>query len=401
MIESLSPPQPTYGYVPGQQVTATGLGFSSQAGRNALEIWMFDPDNPHKVYDIRPLREDAGHLTFSLPADIAPGMWHLRAVVDAKESDFSVITVAAPGIVLTSIENAGQQPGTDIIITGQNFKPGVFHKITFTSMDIPPPDSAPAVAQAQPLTSQPATQILVRIPSHVLAGNNQVQVSIEDGVTPPSNVIGYVVGIPQYHVTFLNMRCHDETNWGGTEWTEDEVKTLWTIAADGAAWTKKSHGYSFDEEDKPEQSYTVEDGGAAFKDGQFGEIRYGLAIVTGLYELEDDDLEVAQQFLNVAGQVGAAIVSAAGGGSGAAAAVKAIGAGLAKLVKWAFDNTVTVGYHGSRPAAHPGPISMYWSARSLQKLLPTRNSETNIRTLDLHGDEDHGWYTVTYKIARN
>jgi hypothetical protein len=303
---------------------------------------------------------------------------------------------------ILSIEPARQEPGSWVIITGENFTGR--HDITFTNLDlaVPPPAT---VIHAGTMPGHETTQFRVRIPNEMVGGNYQVLVSGPTGVHPPSNVFTYCVGTPQYRVVFLKMHCYDETNWGGTEWGEDEIKTLWTVMADGRVWTKKSKEYSFEEGD--EKPYAADDAQVLTPDGQYGEVKYGLSVVTGLYEIDDSDVATAQGYIDVAGKVAGAIVSAAGGGSLAEGAVKAITAGLKILIGWLFDDVVTVGYDSHHPYTHPGPIASFWPAAgpatnkdALQNMLVGQNQATGDLLLDFHGDGDHGWYVVSYKIMR-
>ncbi len=401
VINSILPIEPTYGFVAGQQLTLKGNGYSPVEGKNKIEIWILDPDGYQLISTLFPTGYSPMELTFVLPNDISPGSYHLRVVVeDTGQTEYFFFKICAPEILISSITPQNQQPGSWILITGDKFKSDGYYTIRFVQQDLA--ETPPAIdVDALTLQSQPLSQIRVQIPNDVIPGNNLIQIFSKDAITPPSDCFQYSVGTPKYRAVFSRMHCSDETNWADTEWGEDEVFTLWAVTADGTVWSKKSNkAYDFDEEDKPNHVYEPDDAKVLTPEGQFSEVKYGLAIMTGLYETDEDDLKVATGIIGVAGEVAGAIISGLGGGAAGKEATKAIAAGLSALVNWLFNDEVTVGLNPNDLEHHPGPITIFKTSPELQNMLVGPNTTTDEIMLDFHGDGDHGWYQVWYKFLR-
>jgi len=410
-VNKLEPRQPPFGYSPGEQLFAVGFGFSEQPGKNHIEIWYLDPDKPEKKYDVEPIDQIYYKIKFALPPDIDPGTWHLKVVVDrVGESDFVAFRVTSTELIIHRIEPAEQEPGGVIIITGENFKANKIHEIVFTSLDLLEPEPFQIKLDAIPRIDQETTQFEIQLPNEILGGNYHVQIFHKDTVTPPSQLVTFKVGVPEYRLIFNKLHCYDITNrsytMGGIG--TDLIVTHWIVIVDGKFWTKKtiseylfagniSGGFVVPKE----RSYSPEDGQVLNPSGDYEGVNYGLSIITVLYSTDDgNDIEFADSVIDLAGEVWGAMAKSAYGEMGKKAS-ELVTAGLKKLIQWLLNQKdVTVGYDSNNPVAHPGAIAKFWTATELQSELPVQKSESGDYVLDFHGDDDHGWYKAWYKILR-
>ncbi len=389
-VDRLSPIAPAYGYAPGQHLTAVGGAFSPQASSNAVEIWVLDPDNNHKAYDVKVTGATASEVQFDLPASIAPGIYHLRVVVSGtKQSDFVMFTVNAPDMQIDNIAPALHEPSQGIIITGRNLVPGVAHAIAFTNIDGLTPAPPPVTVTATPLGGG-STQFQFPVPDTVWTGWHSVQVSLPGStVHRPSNVVTYQVGVPGYRFRFKQMWCRDETDDSvfGTEWTNDEVYTLWLVLADGQPYADRAGPQSINETEK--RPYPAADAVVGSSpSGGWLDVKYHLVLVTSLVETDSGDAATAQDIINGLTTAGSAIVSMLGGGPIAGGAVKAAGELAKKIVDWVCSD-LQIG---------AGALTNSWTAQELQMKLKPQQSLG--MSLDFHGDDEHGWYYVDYQVER-
>lgn len=382
-IDHVEPTAPAGGYAKGQSLVLVGIGFSGVAAENHVEIYPATGGATTPTYRITPTISGAGRLTFNLPAAIAPGYWHVQVVVKDAPSNQVSVRVAEPPKpqpVIDSITPSGQQPSQWVYLNGHNFQPGRIHHIRMTLLDLADPHDYWTTA-----TVESETQLRMQIPVRLVPGQYGIQVQIYN--TPNSDSKIYAVGIPHYRIVFTKMRCDDESNpeW----WGHDEIVTFWAVVADGYVWKKNTDEYGgFDDGD--EKNYNAGDQGVFKTDGNWGDVKYGLALTTRLYEWDAGDVDAVQSFIGFVGDVAGAIVGAIWG-SAAGSIVEAVLDFLSDAIDYIAS------WFGGDPD-FLGEKREYWSNATLQSMLGP-NSSMN-RTIIFSNNGDTGSYRLYYTLYR-
>ncbi len=437
-IDGLEPSAGTQGYSPGQQLTIVGRAFSTDANQNSVQILSLSALVPS--FRLQPQSATSTRLTFRLPTNIAPGWWQLKVVVSRPMETTSDAQPAAtatparrtrsaavrrtspvrslglsaslradvlrqlrPGAIMeshatnlvplrikepptptpeiTSISPPRQEPSQWVVISGRNFQPGKDHYVRMELLDLAEPRLWVEKAQA----TSSSTQLRVQLPASLIAGNYMFQVAISR--TPVSDAIAYTVGTPRYRIVFERIKCVDESNpeW----WGSDEIVTFWTVTADGDVWTKNTDEYGgFDDGDL--KNYKAADRNIFRIDGSWGEIQYGMLLVTQLYEWDVGDVHAMQDFVGFMGHVAAGLASLSGG-LPLAAVIEAV-AWLMKQVIGAIAS-----WFGGDPD-HLGTEELYLSYHDLQRLVPPGGSYA--RSLHFYNSGSTGSYRLYYRITR-
>jgi hypothetical protein len=139
---------------PGSEVTITGTDLTNES---------FDPSINFGEYSFYASQVNTSQIVFKVPM-IPPGEYSVYGW-------YSVFAVEAPGKftvlepVVNSIEPSVGSPGTSVVISGQGFGESYYNSVYFGNV-------------YAPIMSQTDTEINVRVPDSLSAGNWMVQVSL-------------------------------------------------------------------------------------------------------------------------------------------------------------------------------------------------------------------------------
>jgi len=395
-LTEITPAAGPNGYQVGSVIAIKGTNFRSGANNNRVEFWQ--TANPPPPPAAPPASADAHAATtrqvnVRIPADLSSGAYHVRVFIkDSSPPRYSnalPITIYQPAPrppdpAITAITPDGLEPGKPISISGQNFEPGKLHKAYWNRRD------QDGIAEALVTDCQAQTSTLIRttVPYIGQPGMWDVKVRVMDDFVRMSPPYAYQVATPSYRLTFNTIKCLDESNpeW----WGSDEIVTFWGIVADDRVWKKNTDEYGgFDDGD--EKPYKTSDQRVFPVDANWGNVKYGLVVVTDLYEWDAGDVDAVQDFIGLLGDVGAGL-SLAGLGTAALAVI-------IEAVAWFLKTIIgaIVSWFGGDPD-HLGTQDLNWTYRSLQQMLSPGASDSHSIRFENGGST--GSYRLGYTISR-
>ncbi len=392
VVVKIEPAVPQGGYNPGDLVTLVGKNFSAKALENEIWLWRLTSGLDAGIDQQRVPTESTTttQLTFKAPDSLSKGgNWFVYVKTPwgrTKDLQMPVKLATLPGRPqITGFDPPNMEPGMKLNIRGTGLSNDPV--VTMFAND-PLPLRGEFLSTS--CVSKSDSWCQIELPQNMYAGTYEIRISGK-GVGSLSDPVGYVVQPGRYRIRFEQFECLHSVSTGLWEYATDVV-TIWGVIKDDASWSRASSKYGDIGGGHPPVPYNAGDGYvfAGMIPGNvegFMDVRYGLILVTQLYEWRTDDpgKDLANSVKTIGGAVGGVVSIAFPAAGGAiATAANAFAAAIPMLAK-------LFGYTDVRMFIVPD--KQKWTAPDLQSMAPGEirpNPKNNIPPYTIK----YGWGVI-------